>query len=78
MSRGKEKEEKFSLRDKIKAYRAQLHGDVAIKFDTVFCEISGMTDEVSLKTALGKGKNKNALKDINETNKTKNIFFIVS
>jgi len=43
-----------SLRDKIKAHRASLHGEVAAAFDRVFFEETG---EVSLKKALTNDKN---------------------
>lgn len=61
MSRGNNKnrdktvgKQDLSLRDKIKAYRRELHGDVAEAFDSAFCETSG---ERNLKKALTNGKN---------------------
>jgi hypothetical protein len=43
-----------SLRDKIKMYRKDLHGEVAKKFDEVFIDSCGYGD--SLKEALQEGK----------------------
>lgn len=43
----------LSLRDQIKAYRRDLHGDVAQSFDEGFCEIAG---EYPIKKALSAGK----------------------
>jgi len=43
-----------SLRDKIKAHRRTLHGEVAVAFDKKFFEVTGEKD---LKKALTNGKN---------------------
>ena len=43
-----------SLRDKIKAHRRALHGEVAVAFDKKFFEVTGEKD---LKKALTNGKN---------------------
>lgn len=55
---GKEKkkmqEKTPSLRDKIKAFRRDLHGDIAKKFDETFIHLCGGFD--SLKEALQEGK----------------------
>jgi hypothetical protein len=56
MARGKNQKKQVkepSLRDKIKAYRRALHGDVAIAFDKKFMEVAGGKD---LKKALTDGK----------------------
>lgn len=55
MARGKNKQPKEpSLRDKIKAHRRTLHGDVAVAFDKAFFDVTGEKD---LKKALTNGKN---------------------
>lgn len=55
MARGKHKSKhnSSSLRDQIKAYRRDLHGEVAEAFDKVFCEMSGAAP---IKKALSEGK----------------------
>lgn len=50
----KMQEKPLSLREKIKAYRRELHGDVAAKFDEVFITSCGYGK--SLKDALQEGK----------------------
>lgn len=55
MSRGKNKVNKNkspSLRDGIKAYRRNLHGDIAEAFDAAFCTVAG---SAPLKKALNSG-----------------------
>jgi len=44
MARGKNKivqKKSPSLRDNIKTYRRELHGDIAEAFDTAFCTLAG-------------------------------------
>lgn len=55
MARGKHKgkHESSSLRDQIKAYRRNLHGEVAEAFDNTFCEMSGASP---VKKALSEGR----------------------
>lgn len=48
------REREPSLRDKIKAYRRELHGEIAKKFDEIFIRLCGDFD--SLKEALQEGK----------------------
>ena len=50
----KMQEKDLSLRDKIKAYRRDLHGDIAKKFDETFIRLCGGFE--SLKEALQEGK----------------------
>lgn len=46
-----------SLRDKIKEYRRNLHGEFAMKFDEIFIESCGLNSKsASLKQALQDGK----------------------
>jgi|GEM_PF-5802457 len=54
MAKNNKQEKTLSLREKIKAYRRELHGEAAKKFDTVFLEAAGGS---SLKEALQDGMN---------------------
>lgn len=58
MAKGKKepKQKEPSLRDKIKAYRRELHGEQAQTFDAAFIENCGVAKSKSLKEALQDGK----------------------
>ena len=54
MAKRDRQEKPLSLRDTIREYRRNLHGDIARSFDEIFCSISGCKG-LSFKEALVNG-----------------------